>query len=117
MNRSDARIIELFTNVRRVIDIIEELMLRPSAEPVQQTRPAASEPPPFPSPSSIPLKFAYSIREVRELVGISNSSICKEIGEGRLRVVKRGNRTMILASDLQNCVSSWPVSRQIGKLM
>ena len=30
----------------------------------------AREPPPFPSPSSIPLKLAYSIREVREFVGI-----------------------------------------------
>jgi hypothetical protein len=58
---------------------------------------------------------AYSIKEVRELIAISNSSICKEIGVGRLRTVKCGNRTMILAADLQDWVSRWPASRSSGK--
>jgi excisionase family DNA binding protein len=58
----------------------------------------------------MPQKLAYSIKEVRELIAISNSSIYKEIGEGRLRAVKRGNRTMILAADLQDWMSRWPVS-------
>jgi hypothetical protein len=78
---------------------IEDLMLRLSIAPAQQPEPQQSGP--FPSASSIPLKLVYSIKEVRELLAISNSSIYKEIGEGRFRAVKRGNRTMILASILR----------------
>jgi excisionase family DNA binding protein len=115
MSNVDPRIRELFTDVRRTIDIIEELMLRPSATRVPQMRPEERVPPPFPSPPTIPQKIAYSIREVRELIGISNSSIYKEIGEGRLRSVKRGNRTVILAADLQDWISRWPVSRSSEK--
>jgi excisionase family DNA binding protein len=110
MSSVDPRVRELFTHVRRVVDIIEELMLRPHAAPVQQNRPEARQLPPSPSPPTIPPKLAYSIKEVRELIAISHSSIYREIGEGRLRAVKRGNRTMILAADLQDWVSRWPVS-------
>jgi excisionase family DNA binding protein len=115
MRSVDPRVRELFAHVRRAIDIIEELMLRPSAAPVQEMRAEERVPPPFSSPSAIPQKIAYSIREVRELIGISNSSIYKEIGEGRLRAVKRGNRTVILAADLQDWVCRWPVSRSWEK--
>jgi hypothetical protein len=34
-----------------------------------------------------PDELAYSIKEVRESIVISNSSIYKEIGEGRLRAL------------------------------
>jgi hypothetical protein len=81
----DPRIRELFAHVRRTIDIIEELVVRPSVAPEQQSRPEARQPPPPQSPPSIPQKLAYSIKEARELIAISNSSIYKEIGEGRLR--------------------------------
>jgi excisionase family DNA binding protein len=109
MSSTDARVRELFTHIRRALDIMEELMHRQSVVPAQQSRPEVRQSPP--SPTSAPKKLAYSIKEVRELIGISNSSLYKEIGEGRLRAVKRGNRTIILASDLQDWVSGWPASR------
>lgn len=92
MSGVDPRVRELFGHFRRTLDIIEELMLGQSAAPARQNRPESRQPPPPPPP--IPRKVAYSIKEVRELIAISNSSIYKEIGEGRLRAVKRGNRTM-----------------------
>jgi hypothetical protein len=64
-----------------------------------------------------PDELAYSIKAVRELIVISNSSIYKEIGEGRLRADKRGNRTVILAPDLQDWVRNWPASRSSEKLV
>jgi excisionase family DNA binding protein len=115
MSSVDPRVRELFVHLRRAVDIIEELTVRPYEPPVQR-RPGATKPPPPPSPP-IPVKLAYSIKEVRELIAISHSSIYNEIGEGRLRAVKRGNRTMILASDLQDWVSRWPISRSSGKPM
>jgi len=113
MNDVDPRVRELFTHLRRIVDITEDLMLRSSIAPAQQTEPR--QPAPFPSAPSTSQKLAYSIKEVHELTAISNSSIYKEIGDGRLRAVKRGYRTMILASDLQDWVSRWPVSRSSGK--
>jgi excisionase family DNA binding protein len=107
----DPRVRELFVHLRRAVDLIEELVPRLSVASVQQARSELREAHPSPSPPFNPPKLAYSIKEIRELIGISNSSIYKEIGKGRLRAVKRGNRTMILASDLQDWVSSWPVSR------
>lgn len=109
MSGVDPRVRELFAHFRRALDIIEELMLEPSAAPARQNRPNSRQPPPSPPP--IPRKVAYSIKEVRELIAISNSSIYKEIGEGWLRAVKRGNRTMILDADLQDWISRWPASR------
>ena len=102
MSSIDPSVRELFTHVRRVVDIVETLMLRSSTAPVPQHQPR--QPEPLPSPPSIPQKLAYSVKEVRELIAISHSSIYREIGEGRLRTVKRGHRTMILASDLHDWV-------------
>jgi excisionase family DNA binding protein len=114
MSSVDPRVRELFIHLRRTVDIIEELMLRRAVTPAQQNQPEARQAQPSPSQPSIPHKFAYSIKEVRELIAISNSSIYKEIGEGRLSAVKRGNRTMILAADLQDWVSRWRASRSSG---
>jgi excisionase family DNA binding protein len=101
MSSVDPRVRELFVHLHRAVDLIEELVPRLSVASVRQGLSESREAHPSPSPQRLnPPKLAYSIKEIRELIGISNSSIYKEIGEGRLRAVKRGNRTMILASDL-----------------
>jgi hypothetical protein len=63
MSGIDPRVRELFTHLRQVVDIIEDLMLRRSIAPVQQPEPR--QPAPFPSAPSAPQKLAYSIKEVR----------------------------------------------------
>jgi hypothetical protein len=113
MSDADRRVRELFVHFRRAIDVIEELMLQASPVSAQPSRPESQSAPPSSPP--IPRKVAYSIKEVRDLIAISNSSIYKEIGAGRLRAVKRGNRTMILDPDLQAWIRGWPASGSSGK--
>lgn len=111
MGNADSRIRELFNHVRRATDILEELTLRPPVAPERPKRREAEKPPgELPQPTN-PHKLAYSIKEVREMVGISHSSIYAAIGSRELRAVKRGHRTMILATDLQDWVAKWPPAR------
>lgn len=111
MSSVDPRVRDLFVHLRKAMDVIEELLLRPVPSPVQQSRPETQ----LPREAQVSHKLAYSIKEVRELIAISNSSLYKEIGDGRLRAVKRGNRTMILAADLKDWMSRWPASRSVRK--
>jgi len=53
-------------------------------------------------------KLAYTIREACDVSGSGRSSIYKEIGAGRLPAHKLGNRTLILAQDLENFLNSLP---------
>ena len=46
-------------------------------------------------------KFAYSIAELPELVSLGRSHIYEEIRAGRLRTIKAGRRTLVLAQDLR----------------
>ena len=112
MSSVGPRLRELFAHLRQAVHLIEELMSLPQvAAPRPELRPAQKSALPMLNPQ----KLAYSIKEIRALIGISNTSIYKQIAEGRLRAVKRGNRTIILAYDLQNWVSSWPGSRSSAK--
>jgi hypothetical protein len=45
------------------------------------------------------------------LADVSPTKLYSEIGEGRLRAVKRGRRTLILAPDLKDWIIGWPSSR------
>jgi excisionase family DNA binding protein len=51
-------------------------------------------------------KLAYSIAELPELISLGRSQIYEEIRAGRLRTVKAGRRTLVLAEDLR----SWLLS-------
>lgn len=53
-------------------------------------------------------KIAYSVAEVLEIAGCSNGFLYEEINAGKLRAVKRGRRTLILAGDLEAWINSWP---------
>jgi excisionase family DNA binding protein len=46
-------------------------------------------------------KFAYSIAELPALVSLGRSHIYEEIRAGKLRTVKAGRRTLVLAEDLR----------------
>jgi excisionase family DNA binding protein len=51
-------------------------------------------------------KLAYSVKETVGLTGISRARLYKEIKAGRLRIVKSGKRTLILAEALADSISS-----------
>lgn len=50
----------------------------------------------------------YSISEVLELVGISRSKFYQVINSGQIKVRKIGNRSIILADDLDVWLKSLP---------
>jgi excisionase family DNA binding protein len=51
-------------------------------------------------------KFAFSIADLPGLVSLSRSHIYEEIRAGRLRTVKAGRRTLVLAEDLRAWLQS-----------
>jgi hypothetical protein len=53
-------------------------------------------------------KAAYELPELTDLGYGSRSYLYLEIGNGRLRAVKRGRRTIVLASDLNKWLSQLP---------
>jgi excisionase family DNA binding protein len=111
MGKPDPRVRELFDHVRQALDILEQIMSRPAtatepqpsvgAKPTERLRPA----------SETPDRLAYSIKEVRKVADVSRSMLYREISEGKLRAVKRGHRTLILAADLRDWIAQWPTSR------
>lgn len=54
------------------------------------------------------MKFGYSVVEAAEAAGISRSMLYQEIMAGRLRAVKVGRRTLVLAADLQGWLATRP---------
>ncbi len=52
--------------------------------------------------------YSYSIRQVSENTGLGRTSLYEEIKTGRLRAVKNGNRTLVLAEDLRSWLASLP---------
>jgi excisionase family DNA binding protein len=46
-------------------------------------------------------KLAYAIADLPELVSLGRSHLYEEIRAGRLRTVKAGRRTLVLAEDLR----------------
>lgn len=46
------------------------------------------------------IKFAYSLQEVGQAVGLGRTKVYAEAREGRLRISKIGRRSIVLADDL-----------------
>ena len=53
-------------------------------------------------------KHAYTIPEVIRITETSRTTIYTEIGADRLRAVKLGRRSLILAEDLQRWLAALP---------
>ncbi len=56
-----------------------------------------------------PGKLAYGIKEVGRVINTGQSTVYEYIKEGRIRAVKHGRRTLILAEDLQRYLNSLPL--------
>lgn len=109
MRNRDAQVRELFDHVRKAVDLLEDIMLRPLSQEVQQKR-EAGPPNTERSPLELPKKMAYSIKEITALCAVSRSLIYREISEGRLRIVKLGKRSLVLAADLEAWMTKLPRS-------
>lgn len=55
-------------------------------------------------------KLSYTIEEAAKATGICRSRLYIEIGNGRLRMVKCGRRSSILAEDLRTWLATLPAS-------
>jgi excisionase family DNA binding protein len=108
MKDVDRRIGQLFHRLREVVDILEHMMLRPHSSPRQdqsvQPKPEKSSP----APSVQEPKLAYTVKEVCKMVGIGRGMFYQAIRDKKLRAVKCGHRTLVMAKDLEAWMQSWP---------
>jgi excisionase family DNA binding protein len=100
------RIAKIFYHIRQAIDLLEEFLNSPTRTVVKPPHLPKQIVPP--SISTNAPKLAYSVEEVRTLVGISRSALYHAIGAKELRAVKRGRRTIILATDLRSWLDHLP---------
>jgi excisionase family DNA binding protein len=110
MKRTDPRVGELFDHLRRAIDVLEQIMMHPYSRPAPDppAEPKPDNSPAVPTSPRDPGKLAHTIKEVRELVGVSHTKLYHAIQNKELRAVKCGRRTLILAKDLQAWIDAWP---------
>lgn len=110
-SKPDTKLRELFGHVRQVVNLLEDIVPQLSTA-ISPSTSAEIQPPKEAFSKYAPLdKLAYSIKDVCQLTSLSRSMLYTEISEGRLRAVKRGNRTLILAVDLREWITRWPASR------
>src|SRR5262245_27152446 len=62
-----------------------------------------------PKLSALPPRRAYKINELKRVGGPSHDKAYREIKAGRLRAVKLGRHTVILADDFDTYLASLPV--------
>ena len=55
-----------------------------------------------------PGKLAYGIKEVGRVIDTGESTVYEYIKDGKIRAVKHGRRTLILAEDLERYLNSLP---------
>jgi excisionase family DNA binding protein len=110
MRDIDPRVGEFFGHLRRALDALEQIMLRPHrpAKDLQHEVPVEKRAPAPPSVQPADPRLAFTVKEVRKLVGISNATLYKVIGRRELRVVKMGGRTLIMAKDLREWLDGLP---------
>jgi excisionase family DNA binding protein len=111
MTAQDLSVRKLFRHVRAAVDVLEEILLSnsPQSSSDNKAQPAKEESrTKDPDTSWRPEKLAYTLKEAQELVGISRSSIYIALADQRLRAVKSGKRTLVLATDLQAWLENLP---------
>jgi excisionase family DNA binding protein len=108
MKGVDPRIGQLFHHIREVIDILEQMMLHPHSSPMrdQPLQPPPEKSPPAPTLDSA--KLAYTIKEICKLIGISRATFYQVMRNKKLRAVKCGHRTLVMAKDLEAWMQAWP---------
>jgi excisionase family DNA binding protein len=93
--------------LRAAIDILEQMVLHPYSPPDQPRQVTAEKPVSAPIKAD-PEKLAYTVKEVRKVVGMSHTKLYRAMQNKELRAVKCGHRTLIMAKDLQAWIDGWP---------
>ena len=55
-----------------------------------------------------PIRLSYTVKVVMRRTSLSHATIYRAIGDGRLKAVKCGKRTLIKHSDLEGFIDSLP---------
>lgn len=109
MKRGDPRVPRLFSHLRQILDLLEDMVIHPHQppEPPQPSSPAPKPQVTTPVPISqapavqTPTPMLVSIKEARRLIGVSNTRIYDLINTGALETVRIGKRHMVRYSSLQ----------------
>ena len=92
MKQNDPRVTELFHHIRAIVDVVEQLMLRPQ----EQMQPSPERAAPITTPTSTPAgKLTYSVQEVSSLFGVSRYMIYNAVQTKNLPTVRFGRRILI----------------------
>jgi excisionase family DNA binding protein len=110
MSATDQRIHKLFQHMRAAADLLEQILLSTSLPHGDERQQVAKNDRRAVEATEHPRqeRLAYTLKEVQELVGISRSAIYLAFGEGDLRAVKSGRKTLILAKDLHVWLEKLP---------
>jgi excisionase family DNA binding protein len=115
MKRGDPRVHELFSHLRQIIDLLEDIVIHRHQQPEVPLQPS-SPTPKHQVTTAVPLPQAataqtstpilVSIKEASRLIGIGNTRIYELINVGALETMRIGRRRMIRYSSIQNFVDS-----------
>ena len=108
MRQGDPRIREVFSRLRQILDLFEDIANHPYRPHEPETKPERPtrfpEPPPTPPQPGIepaPPPLLVSIKEARRLIGIGHTGIYKLINAGRIETVTIGKRRMVRYASLR----------------
>ena len=105
MKHRDARVSAMAQHLRAAVDLWEEIQLYPfkKEEPSEPPSPPPAPPPVIALPSE---KLAYGIKDAASALGIGRTTLWRAIKDGKLPVVKLGNRTLISTEALRAWLSA-----------
>jgi excisionase family DNA binding protein len=114
MKRGDPRVQQLFSHLRQILDILEDMAIHPHHHPEtgQPSSPAPTPKVPTAAPipaattTQPPTPLLVSVKEARRLIGVGNTRIYDLINAGTLETIRIGKRRMIRYSSLQKLVGS-----------
>jgi excisionase family DNA binding protein len=112
MRDTDTRLLELFGHPRHSFELLEQITIqshRSAAEPKRTTEVETKLLRPSIPPTDI--RLSCSVKEVCKLVGISTATLYQVLGRRELKAVKLGNKTLILAKDLEEWLGNLPAMR------
>jgi len=114
MQDADPRMAALLHHLRAALEAWEQIMLQPHRPVMKTTNEKASDVPRPVASTLAPArhqKLSHTVKEVRTLTGIGHSTLYRAMGNGDLRAVKLGKKTLILAKDLQDWLDGLPELR------